>query len=1760
MARRRKKNYRLRKSVRRTLGALFMISAIIVAAIPFPDAAAEEDPPAGGGTGGTTTENIQVDPLPDFSYGIDENGNYSNNIGGNTVSNSAYDTSINASIDLNGPTSLHNLEPGTTEYNNAIKALKTSGVIQSAVTMRFTEENIWQYEEQFKYYLLDSNNQAIETANPASNSGAVILNYNNEYSVKDITLASTINSGSYAEVSLADFNDYFDNPEDAKRRPLTYAEKDDPVATAKFQYYFPQVYETFLSNVSSYESYLTFKTQNPNATAEELAKYPIQDAASVAVYGDPTTTQLKTGTKGEYFCDYVIHTVAGYEDLNLFNLNFDMIKVEDPTANASTIEIKYIVKAKDKNASNDAGFRLDTNGFLYTSTAENTYTLKGIAEGAFSGVTNSMTLKLPETIKYIGDEAFMGSFVTEIDITNVEGIGNRAFMGSQLSKVTMNTQTKYIGTEAFSRTLLTNVDLPYSILKIGQGAFAYNEFLTNVTINNTNTSLTIGDYAFYECKNLVSQLLGSKKIDSIGACAYAIETIDSGNCTRFEFPNSINDGNQIGEFVLGGRTELQDVVMPNLLGQTTPNNQPTKLNATIFKGCNNLKSVLFPDSCKYVTFDNNIFSEVTNPDFYVQGPEISKGTNPAFPREATWKCLLGIEREDGDIPYVPYVFIDSITGEKFYEVSKGDYRFLIDSNGVLQSCKFVGTATETDLVVPGTVGNIAVTAIDEDCFEEGFIEYIKTLKIEDGGQLKEIANNAFEGATKLESVDIGNSVERIGDQSFKDCTKLYKVTFGKGINLIGAAAFKGCSSLEVVEFEKPDDLTAFTKDRILQDAFQINENENADANLTFIGEIHPQYGPYAYAMDPESFVNRTMGTRICYKTGYPMDLTVILDNRNNYPTLVDYIQYKDLEEIDAYIKDTTAIQTLDEGEGEGDSGSSNGENTGENTNTSGGNSNSGTTPPTSSNGQREISLKEKYEKYPEQLTAMENYIIDAIVNVVIPEGIESIDVRGFIKDNSLKTDDAAYAKLGNSINVVTYLQNPEIVDPAKLSGYSNYGLFNSDYEAGLKTENDQPIGDTIGNDMVESITMSSVKYLPNNDVTSGDILAQHGLAGGAFYECDNLQTVILGNDMQDVGKLPFLGCHKMNNVVSNSTNANGELRYVCNNKILYENTDEGTVKLIECLGSRGANQDGRVNVNSDPDLLNVSELAEGAFSDCPDLKTVSFMDNTLLTSIPDKTFVNDKLLRTIELPENIRNIGQKAFAEGGSGLGVWIYGREVSMATDSFDNTPGATVYTYEDTAAYNTAVRLLGPENVEPIPEGYRVRFFDYDGITELIDVQFVEEGENAIPPEEDPKRDGFIFKGWNKPYKNITEDTDIIALYDIDPNSNAGGSGSGGNGGTGGSGGSGSGGTNVNGGIDTDGDGIPDVDANGNKLYKLTVTNGEGSGYYPAGKTVTIKAGNAPKGATFAYWNCSKDDLIFEDSTDWITTLTMIASDVTVIANFTGQYTLEVEYGSGSGSYPAGAKVAISAVEAPQGRKFASWVSKTSGLNIENSRKESTVITMPASHAKVTATYMDTGSISGNSTSSKNNTSILITKPGISDKDKASAYVSGSSDNFIVKISESLEAADEVQKALQKKYPDMSRIKYFAMDISLYDAKGVNKITDTTGLKVNITIPIPDALREYAGNNRVGAVVNGELETLNPKFTTISGVPSITFTATHFSPYTIYVDTGNMTVSAGTLDSTPKTGDGIHPKWFLSIGLACISIILFTKRDRRYVGKAYR
>ena len=163
------------------------------------------------------------------------------------------------------------------------------------------------------------------------------------------------------------------------------------------------------------------------------------------------------------------------------------------------------------------------------------------------------------------------------------------------------------------------------------------------------------------------------------------------------------------------------------------------------------------------------------------------------------------------------------------------------------------------------------------------------------------------------------------------------------------------------------------------------------------------------------------------------------------------------------------------------------------------------------------------------------------------------------------------------------------------------------------------------------------------------------------------------------------------------------------------------------------------------------------------------------------------------------------------------------------------------------------------------------------------------------------------------------------------------------------------------------------------------------------------------------------------------------------------------------------------------------------------------------------------------------------------------------MVKITDSETARNAVEQALLNEYGTLDNIRYFAMDISLYDKTGTTKIQNTDGISVTITMPIPDALASYAGNNKAGAVVgNNTLEKLQARFTTIDGVPCISFVATHFSPYTIYVDLNNMSANGGGIDATPVTGDPIHPKWFLSIGLALMSIMMFfMKGSKRTVVK---
>lgn len=385
-----------------------------------------------------------------------------------------------------------------------------------------------------------------------------------------------------------------------------------------------------------------------------------------------------------------------------------------------------------------------------------------------------------------------------------------------------------------------------------------------------------------------------------------------------------------------------------------------------------------------------------------------------------------------------------------------------------------------------------------------------------------------------------------------------------------------------------------------------------------------------------------------------------------------------------------------------------------------------------------------------------------------------------------------------------------------------------------------------------------------------------------------------------------------------------------------------------------------------------------------------------------------------------------------------------------------------------------------------YYVTFYtDSDLKTVIGKTQEVKEGESAIEPAH-PTKEGYTFSAWSSDgWKNVTRDWDIFAVY------------------------------TQGGSKDPDDPNNPDNPNNPDDPNKPGNSGGNDS-------------------------NNDKDKDKDKDKDS-------------VSENAT-KYKVTVNGGSGSGDYTAGTIVPINAYARADGTVFDKWTSSSNGVGFVNQTAISTTFTMPANNVEITANFKnDTSSVSSNSRSARRNstTTVDVNKSGISNTGLASANVNGSSDNYVVRITDDAQATAAVIAALEGKYGNLNNIAYLPMDISLYDSTGQTKITDVSGISVDITLPLPDGLIQYAGNNRAASVVNGRLEDLATKFTTIDGVPCVQFTATHFSPYTIYVDKGNLT--EGLIDATPKTGDPIHPKWFLAMGLACISIILFCKKDKK-------
>ena len=517
-------------------------------------------------------------------------------------------------------------------------------------------------------------------------------------------------------------------------------------------------------------------------------------------------------------------------------------------------------------------------------------TLKQIGVGAFMDCPKLKEVQGLEYVQLINQDAFRNTGLQEAKLSNVIAVGNYAFANSRLGgRLELPATAQSIGAYAFSgiRDIDTLV-IKASTVKLGEGAFANDESLTNIpTINAANIpeGLFLGD------KNLSAIVLG-KDVESIDRNAFkgtGIATFDvaEGNKT-FAVSDDQRSLYRIGE---GDEKELLCVV-PTLTGTYSDANI-TKVGAGAFAGLGRLTNVILNnvteigESAFYdcPTLTSVTLGDVTNiPEYAFYGTAIRRFDFSKVTSIGAYAFygsqLTTVEIPDG-ATIDAYAFagatnIASVTIGN--NVTIGDHAFANSaayggyesynvrfSDGTTRTMYEVGYLTETSRLYTLTTGdNVAIgnyafafqtalrtAKLGDNVTIGNYAFFLSTaLTNADLSGVTTIGNNAFAGiqtglavledgaydyyteshgvqAGGLRNIDL-TSATRIGESAFAFNTSLVTVKLGEHLNEIAPRAFFG-TKISSINLENVEKIGDYAFGSYSTDAFFDNETSTTYA-------------------------------------------------------------------------------------------------------------------------------------------------------------------------------------------------------------------------------------------------------------------------------------------------------------------------------------------------------------------------------------------------------------------------------------------------------------------------------------------------------------------------------------------------------------------------------------------------------------------------------------------------------------------------------------------------------------------------------------------------------------------------------------------------------------------------------------------------------------------------------------------------------------------------------------------------------------------
>ncbi len=403
-----------------------------------------------------------------------------------------------------------------------------------------------------------------------------------------------------------------------------------------------------------------------------------------------------------------------------------------------------------------------------------TASLTAIREHAFANCVSlyDINFEVASSLKEVAADAFDNTawLNTYLDDSIIINDIFYKYQG-KMSILHVRNAIKKINEYAFyGNKFLKTVYMPESLETIDKYAFAESA-VENILFPGTFAEAKhIGDYAFYNCKNILSiDLSYLNKLSYIGEFAFYGVDNETHNL-YLTIPRFVSE---IGEYAFS-----ESCVSTIKFAEGS---RLERIKPYTFFNCANLKSVVFEGSASLYEIGESAFADcVQLTSFFAQESKLAYIDGYAF---ANCVNLEVFRVDESKIEYVgPDAFFDNrfINDKEDTMIFVGN--ILVEYKGIAKR-----------VIIPATT-----TIIGKNAFAGN--EYLEELLFENDGEnahLSQIQENAFFGCKKLTTVKLPNSVKTIGRTAFARCESLKDLVLNDGLSKIEEMAFSYCDSLEI---------------------------------------------------------------------------------------------------------------------------------------------------------------------------------------------------------------------------------------------------------------------------------------------------------------------------------------------------------------------------------------------------------------------------------------------------------------------------------------------------------------------------------------------------------------------------------------------------------------------------------------------------------------------------------------------------------------------------------------------------------------------------------------------------------------------------------------------------------------------------------------------------------------------------------------------------------------------------------------------------